>query len=237
MLCVDFATKYYGNCTALEKVYLKVGPGEIVGVLGDNGAGKTTLLKAIMNLVELNSGEITVDGKPVSGETYSKLSFITEEGSCFRELSAYEHDYFYRNMLDRFDSQRFYKLIDFFNLDPRKKVYTMSRGERAKLEMAIGFSKGAKYILMDEPFMGKDVFTRRDFLKLMIANLRDDESIIVTTHLIDEIQNILSRAVILKTGRKVCDITMSGLEEQGRSLYDLMKEIKDYKENRMDDTF
>lgn len=237
MLCVNFATKYYSNCTALEKVYLEVSPGEIVGVLGDNGAGKTTLLKAIMNLVKLNSGEITVDGKPVRDETYSKLSFITEEGSCFREFSAYEHECFYRNMVDGFDSGRFYKLLDFFNLDPGKKVRAMSRGERAKLEMAIGFSKGAKYILMDEPFMGKDVFTRRDFLKLMIANLRDDESVILTTHLIDEIENILSRAVILKTGRKVCDIKMSELEEQGRSLYDLMKEIKGYKEERISDTF
>ncbi|MDQ2086933.1 ABC transporter ATP-binding protein [Herbivorax sp. ANBcel31] len=236
MLNLCRVTKYYENDIGIEKVSFSVGAGEIVGIVGDNGAGKTTLLKCIMNLVDYNmGGDVTLDGNPIEVEAYKKLSFITEEGSCFRNLTPKKHEDFYKNMLDSFDSKRFNKLLKFFNLPRDKKVKNMSRGERAQLEVAIGFSKGAKYILMDEPFMGKDVFTRKDFLKLMIANLKEDESIIVATHLIDEIQNVLSRAVILKKGRIAADVSIEELEKDGKNLYQLMKEVHRYNENRVDE--
>lgn len=230
MLKVDIATKYYKEYVGLQKFNLDVGAGEVVGILGTNGAGKTTLFKAIMNLTNLNIGGVTVDGEPVHGEVYKKLAFISEEGTYFKELTIEEHKDFYNNLYDGFDCDRYDELIKFFELPTKKRAGTLSKGQRSKLEIAIGLSKGAKYILMDEPFMGKDIFTRKDFLKLMIAKLKEDESIIIATHLIDEIQNFLTRVVIIHEGRKKCDISMEELEDNNINLIDFMKEVLERRE-------
>ncbi len=237
MLKVDIVTKYYKEHIGIEKLDLEVQPGEIVGILGANGSGKTTLFKAIMNLIDINIGDVTIDGEPVCGDVYNKLAYITEEGSYFNELTPNEHGDFFVNLFDGFDIERFNKLLNFFELPIDKKTKALSKGQRSKLEIAIGFSKSAKYILMDEPFMGKDIFTRRDFMKLMIASLREDESIIIATHLIDEIQNLLTRVVVLENGRKKYDFKIEELEKQEISLLEFMKKNQNYREDRVSKIF
>ena len=125
------------------------------------------LYEVITNLIDINIGDVTIDGEPVCGDVYNKLAYITEEGSYFNELTPNEHGDFFVNLFDGFDIERFNKLLNFFELPIDKKTKALSKGQRSKLEIAIGFSKSAKYILMDEPFMGKDIFTRRDFMKLV----------------------------------------------------------------------
>jgi len=237
LLKVDIVTKYYKEHIGIEKLDLEVQPGEIVGILGANGSGKTTLFKAIMNLIDINIGDVTIDGEPVCGDVYNKLAYITEEGSYFNELTPNEHGDFFVNLFDGFDIERFNKLLNFFELPIDKKTKALSKGQRSKLEIAIGFSKSAKYILMDEPFMGKDIFTRRDFMKLMIASLREDESIIIATHLIDEIQNLLTRVVVLENGRKKYDFKIEELEKQEISLLEFMKKNQNYREDRVSKIF
>lgn len=105
-------------------------------------------------------------------------------------------------------------------------------GQKSKLEVSAGFSKGAKYILMDEPFMGKDMFTRRDFLKLMVSSLKNDETILITTHLIDEIENVLDRAVILLHGRIKADFYIDDIRSKGKTLAEVFAEVSGYEEDR-----
>jgi ABC-2 type transport system ATP-binding protein len=233
MIEIVNASKYYKDYLALHKVDLIVEEGEVVGILGANGAGKTTLLKAICNLVSLTEGEVMLDGESVKEDVYNKISFITEEGSYFPYLTPEEHEEFLEIHFEKFNKGRFNKLLDYFKINRNKKLDTFSKGEKAKFEVVCGFSKGAKYILMDEPFLGNDVFTRRDFLKLMIGSLETDETLIIATHLIDEIENLLSRAVILEEGGIKEIVTMEELEEKGMSLTELMKTLINYDESEM----
>jgi ABC-2 type transport system ATP-binding protein len=229
--------KYYGTAaTGLSRVTLEIKTGEIVGLLGENGSGKTTMLKAIMGLTELTEGQVLIDGKPPA-EMYKDMAFITEEGSYFPEMTPREYGEFLSVFFDRFDTERYEKLLKFFELEDYKKIKTFSNGQKAKLEISAGFAKRAKYILMDEPFLGKDTLTRRDFLKLMISSLREDETILISTHQLNEIENFIDRAIILRYGLVKADFCMDEIKEQGKSLSDIMMEVTGYDENRYKSLF
>jgi ABC-2 type transport system ATP-binding protein len=224
--------KTYGlKSLGLYNESITINDGEIVGILGENGSGKTTMLKAIMGLGEIQSGEILIDGRPVI-QQYEKMSFITEEGSFFPNMAPYEYGYFLADFIPSFNIDRYNNLIKFFELEPYKKIKTFSTGQKSKLEISAGFSKGAKYILMDEPFSGKDIFTRRDFLKLMVSSLKNYETILITTHLVDEIENFLDRAVILRYGRIKADFYIDDIRNEGKTLAEVMVEVTGYEENK-----
>jgi len=214
MLKLHGVTKYYGNTAALLNVDLELDRGEVVGLFGVNGAGKTTLLKCAMGLLDPVYGWPMLDGEELHPSAYEKLSYITEEGSYFPDLSPLTHGGFYSQILPRFNTGRYMQLLDFFELEHKKKARALSRGQRAKLEIAIGMSRGADFILMDEPFLGKDIFTRRDFLKLMIAMLQPHEGIIIATHQIEEIEMFITRAIVMHEGKIVANQQMDTLEDE-----------------------
>lgn len=230
MLKVRGATKYYRNHTGIESVSFDISPGEIVGVFGENGAGKTTLLKAVMGLATLDFGYVEADGEQ-GPKAVRKFSFITGEGSWFPDLTPDQHGDFYSHLVEGFDRKRYDRLLEYFRLDPSAKAETLSKGQGEKLEAAIGFSRGAKYVIMDEPFMGNDLFTRRDLLKLVAGSLTGDEAVLLATHLPAEVGGIISRAIILKNGRVVEDTAIDDLREQGVSLEDRLKQLYGYDES------
>ncbi|MHA6482484.1 ATP-binding cassette domain-containing protein [Paenibacillus sp. strain BS8-2] len=216
-----------GQSAALSIGNLTIGAGEIVGVLGLNGAGKTTLLKVIAGLGELQEGEVLWRGRPIP-EQYGEIAFITEEGSCPPRMNAAEFADFLETFYDRFDRDRYDRLLAFFELDDTVRIGKLSRGQRSRVEICAGFSKGAKLILMDEPFLGKDVFARRDFLKLMVTSLREDETFLITTHLVDEIEHVIDRAIVLHEGNVRADVQMEDLQNDGVKLESLLADIVGY---------
>jgi len=240
MLKITGIRKSYGETMVLRKIDLTLSKGEVVGLFGANGAGKTTLLKATMGLLPTDNGWVTLDGEDINHTTYEKLSYITEEGSFFPDLTPQAHGEFYRGILPKFNIHRFEKLLEFFELsstNASKKARTLSRGQRAKLEIAIGMSRGADFILMDEPFLGKDIFTRRDFLKLMIAMQEPTEGIIIATHQIDEIEMFITRAVVIKDGKIVANEEMDNLMAQGGNLAGLITNSCRYDDGRVMEFF
>ena len=224
--------KYYGSTAiGLIRVNAEIKAGEIAGILGENGSGKTTLLKAIMGLTELTEGEVLIDGRPPV-ERYHEMAYITEEGSYFPEMTPQEYGEFLSVFFETFDMARYRKLLKFFDLEEHKKIRTFSNGQKAKLEISAGFAKRARYILMDEPFLGKDMLTRRDFLRLMISSLREGQTILISTHQLDEIENFIDRAIFLRYGRIKADFYLDDIREQGKTLADIMVEVTGYEENR-----
>lgn len=210
---------------------LTISSGEIVGILGKNGSGKTTLLKAIMGLGEVKHRDVFLNGRPVH-EQYDQLAFITEEGSYIPKLTPAQYADFLSAFYPQFDLGYYNKLLKFYELEPNKRIRTFSRGQKSKLEISAGMAKGARYILMDEPFLGKDMFTRRDFLKLMIGNLKGDETILIVTHHLDEIETVIDRALIMSGGRIEADLYMEDLREQGKELAAIMAEKAGYRPDR-----
>lgn len=226
MIEMKHVVKRYASSKAeLYVEHLTIPNGEIVGILGDNGSGKTTLLKAIMGLGELHLGEISFDGKPV-WEKYGQVAFITEEGSYRPELTPIQYGDFLADFFPRFDGERYRSLLASFGLAADRRIKTFSKGQRMKLEISAGLAKRADYVLMDEPFVGKDYFSRRDFLTHFVSYLRGDETVLIATHLIDEIEHVIDRALILRDGLIRADFYIDDIREQGKSLADMMLEVR-----------
>lgn len=217
---------------ALQKVDLTVGPGEIIGLFGENGAGKTTLMKCILRFLRYD-GEITLDGSPITCQNIERLSFATSEHSFFPNLTAEAHRQFYRAHFPRFIDKRFTGLMDFFELPMHKALRGFSTGQKNQFEVILALCQGADYILMDEPFAGNDVFNREDFYKVLLGILEPNETIFLSTHLIEEISNFISRAVLIRKGEIVGDVAASDLEEQGISLMEYIKQTYHYSADRV----
>ncbi len=232
MLEIKKLTKSYGGRRALSGVDLCLPQGEIVGLFGENGAGKTTLMKCVLGLLP-HSGTVTLDGAPITHRNIARLSFATSEHSFFPDLSLAGHRDFYKAHFPRFDEKRFSALLDFFGLDAVRRAGGLSTGQKNQFEVVLALSQGADYILMDEPFAGNDVFNREDFYKVLLGILEPRETVLLSTHLIEEVSGFVGRAVLLRGGRVVGDASVLELEEQGKSLLDYVKETYHYRADRV----
>ena len=218
--------------TALEDVNLSLPQGEIVGLFGENGAGKTTLMKCILGFLRY-SGEITLDGEPITHKNICRLSFATNEHSFFLNLTPIAHAQFYGEHFPRFSQKRFDGLMEFFELPKREYLSSFSSGQKNQFEVILALSQGADYILMDEPFAGNDVFNREDFYKMLLGIMEPTETVLLSTHLIEEVSGFISRAVLLRKGKIVGDVQTMELEEQGRDLMGFVKEMYNYRADRV----
>ena len=217
---------------ALDGVSVSFPRGQIVGLFGENGAGKTTLMKSILGLLRYE-GEITLDGQPISRENIHKLSFATCEHSFFPGLDARGHREFFREHFENFRAKRFDGLMEFFALPMNKPIRAFSTGQKNQFEVILGLCQGADYILMDEPFAGNDVFNREDFYKVLLGILEEGETVILSTHLIEEVSDFIGRAVLIRQGKIVGDTTTEELEEQGITLMDYIKTTYHYRSDRV----
>lgn len=232
MIELKNVTKKYPGKTALKDVTLQLPRGEIIGLFGENGAGKTTFMKTILNFVRYD-GEITLDGEPVTHRNIAKISFATSEHSFFPNLSAAMHRAFYKEHFPTFSDKRFDGLMKFFELPPYRPLKNFSTGQKNQFEVILALSQGADYILMDEPFAGNDVFNREDFYKVLLGILEPHETVILSTHLIEEVSEFVGRAILIREGKIVGDVSTSDLEDQGMSLMDYVKQTYNYRADRV----
>ena len=200
MIELKHVTKKYRNKTALEDVSLCFPRGEIVGLFGENGAGKTTLMKSILGFLKY-SGEITLDGEKIDWRNIGRIAFATSEHSFFPAMDAEGHKAFYQEHFGTFEEKRFDALMEFFELPANRAIGKFSTGQKNQFEVLLALSQGADYILMDEPFAGNDIFNREDFYKVLLGLLEPSETVILSTHLIEEVENFVGRAVLLHKGK------------------------------------
>ena len=228
----NISKKYHGTTRALQEVSLTLPRGQIVGLFGENGAGKTTLMKCVLGLLS-HEGTVTLDGEPVTEKNIDLLSCATCEHSFFPALSPKAHRDFYQAHFPRFNEKRFSALMEFFALPMDRPLRTFSAGMKNQFEVVMALSQGADYILMDEPFAGNDVFNREDFYKVLLGILEEHETVLLSTHLLEEVQGFISRAVLLRKGELVGDCTIDELEEQGKDLMTYVKETYRYQNDRV----
>lgn len=234
MLKINGLTKSYVNNpkNALTDVNLELPRGEIVGLFGENGAGKTTLMKCILGFLAYK-GSITLDGEPITKKNIAKISFATSEHSFFPNLTPSAHRDFYREHFENFSERRFDALMDFFELPKAKILKAFSTGQKNQFEVILALSQGADYIIMDEPFAGNDVFNREDFYKVLLGILEPHETVLLSTHLIEEVSEFIGRAVLLRHGKIIADVTTDEIAENGQTLMEFMKENYRYKSDRV----
>ncbi len=232
MIRIDQVSKKYGSKQALSHVSLDLPRGEIVGLFGENGAGKTTLMKCILGFLKYQ-GTITLDGKPIDRRNIAKISFATGEHSFFSNLSPRAHAEFYAEHFPTFSRRRFDGLMEFFELPMKKKLHTFSTGQKNQFEVILALSQGADYILMDEPFAGNDLFNREDFYRVLLGILEPHETVVLSTHLIEEVAGFIGRAVLIRDGEIIGDMTQDELEESGQDLVSYVKQTYHYRPDRV----
>lgn len=232
MLEIKNVSKRYGSKQALSDVSLQLPRGQLVGLFGENGAGKTTLMKCILGFISY-TGEVTLDGEPITHKNIERIAFATSEHSFFPDLSPAGHAQFYAEHFPGFNRKRFDVLMDFFELPTAKDARHLSTGQKNQFEVVLALSQGADYILMDEPFAGNDVFNREDFYKVLLGILNENETVLLSTHLLEEVSGFIGRAVLIHKGGITGDVSMADLDERGESLMDYVKTAWNYRADRI----
>ena len=219
ILQVHRITKKYGKHTALEDVTLNLPSGKIIGLLGPNGSGKTTLIKLINGLLKPTSGELVVDGYKPSVATKKIVSYLPDttyldDNMKIRDIFAY-----FKAFYDDFDQERAEHLCKDLDLDLNDRLRNLSKGNKEKVQLIVVMSRNARLYVLDEPIGGVDPETRDYILQTIINNYSEDASVIISTHLIADVEPILDEVVFLKNGHIVLNGNTDDLrEEYGQSI-------------------
>lgn len=219
-------TKRYGSKRGVDNINLVLGRGRIVGLLGPNGSGKTTLIKMIAGLLSPTSGELLINGKSIGVESKLSVAYLPDvtyldESKKVKDILDYFDD-FYSN----FNMKRAIDMLEALHINPKERLKTMSKGTKEKVQLILVMSRDAELYVLDEPIGGVDPAARDYILNTILTNYNKNASIIISTHLISDIEQVLDDAVIIKDGRLVeVSSTKSICERYGCSLNDMFREV------------
>lgn len=219
-------TKNYFNKRALDNISLNIEEGKVVGILGPNGSGKTTLIKILTGLLRQTKGEVLIDGHKVGVYTKSIVSYLPDRNFLYNWMTIKDAFEFYKDFYGDFDEEKFEDLLDFMKLEKGMKITSLSRGMHEKLNLSLVLSRKAKLYILDEPIAGVDPVARDQILDAIIGNYRDNSSMLITTHLVRDIESIFEDVIFLKEGEIVLKGNAEALrEERGKKIDDIYKEI------------
>lgn len=225
--CKKLNKAYKKNTPVLCDFDIEIPAGRIVGLLGPNGCGKSTLIKLISGLLQPNSGEILVAGHPVGEQSKALVSYLPERTYFDSRMKVEELVKFFEEFYDDFDSERAFALLADLGIDPQANLKALSKGTKEKVQLILVMSRNAKLYLLDEPIAGVDPAAREYILSTIVSNYNPESTIIITTHLITDVEQVLDDFVFLGYGGK---ILKSGNAEEVRnetrkSLDELFKEV------------
>ncbi|MFR1421915.1 MAG: ABC transporter ATP-binding protein [Dysosmobacter sp.] len=219
-------SKSYGKAPALENVSFAIEPGRIVGLLGPNGSGKTTLIKLANGLLTPDSGEILIDGAAPGRETHAVVSYLPERTAIPIWMSAGQLMDFYQDFYRDFRRQTAEEMLRHLDIRPTQRIRQMSKGTREKVQLIMVMSRSAKLYLLDEPIGGVDPATRDYILTTIISNYNPEASVILSTHLIADVEKVLDEVVFIDKGHLVLQSSVDQIrEEKGMSVDALFREV------------
>lgn len=219
--------KVYSGCRAVDGLNLELDAGRIYALLGPNGSGKSTFMKMVVGLIKPTEGKIYLDGEEISDKTRARITYMPTENYFYNYMRIKDIASFYKDFYDDFDEDRMYGLLDRMELHFDGKVRNMSTGMLAKLKVAVAMARNSRVILLDEPLNGIDIIAREQVMNTITGYNNEDKIIIVSSHLVDELEHAAGGAVFIKNGR----VVMAGNTEDirsyndNKSLVDLYKEI------------
>ena len=221
MIEVRNVSKKYRKVKALDDISFNIEEGKITCILGINGVGKSTILKSIAGLIRPDRGEILITYK-----IYDKISFVPDIDNHFAQYTIKESFEFMKQFYKNWDEEKAYEMLALFNLTDDRKISKLSKGNIARVKIILGFAQNAKYTLLDEPFSGIDIFKREEFLGVMTKYINEEQSIILTTHEISEIEMIADDVILIDEGRLSCVFNAEELRTRdGMSIVDKMREV------------
>ena len=226
MIEVNNITKRFGRKKILKGLSFTADKGQITCLIGINGAGKTTALNAIMNLTPINSGEILIDGKSLTKESYQTIAFIPDTIAMLPQMTIKQAMDFMKDFYTTWNQERATELLTFFHLTENEKITDLSKGNRAKVNLMLGLALDVDYLLMDEPFSGIDIFSREQITNVFTSHLIEDRGVIITTHEINDIEHLIDKVVLIDDGVVVKEFNAEDMREQEeKSIVDVMREV------------
>ena len=200
LLEIKNLNKKYDDKYVLKDINLKLSAGKIIGLLGKNGAGKTTLIKLINDLLTPTSGEILVKGNKIGVETKKVISYLPERTYLNKQMKVKEVLNYFKDFYDNFDIQKAKRLLKDLELDENQSLSKMSKGMQEKVQLVLVMSREADLYILDEPLGGVDPATRDYILDTILSNFKENASVIISTHLISDIERILDEVVFIDKG-------------------------------------
>lgn len=218
-------SKAYGKKQALHNIDLFFEGGQIIGLLGPNGSGKTTLLKIMTGLLKDYDGIVRIDGKPIGVETKAVVSYLPDEPYFSDWMKVKDAIAIFADMYADFDLDRCLSIMARFQIEEGMRIKTMSKGTKEKFQLALVMSRKAKIIILDEPIGGVDPAAREVILDTILENYSPDQTILIATHLIADIERIFSSVVFIKNGQIVLNKEVEDVrQETGKSVDELFRE-------------
>ncbi len=213
-------SKSFDNKKILKDVNLIIPRGKIIGLLGKNGQGKTTLLKLINDLLTPTSGEVLIEGKHPGVESKRIISYLPERTYLDKEMKVIDTLNYFKEFYDNFDINKAKKLLKDLDLDINYKISKMSKGMQEKLQLILVMSREADLYILDEPLGGVDPATRDYILDTILSNFKEGSSVIISTHLISDIERILDEVIFIDKGKIILTASADELREKEKSSID-----------------
>lgn len=223
--CKNVQKKYMSK-TAVEDISIEIEKGRIYALLGPNGSGKTTWMKMVAGLIKPTSGYILFEGEPIGVSSKSQIAYMPTEPFYYNYMTIKDVGKYYQDFFEDFSMERYNSLIERMELNQKDKAKELSSGLAAKLKIAATLSRKAKLYMLDEPLNGIDIIARDKIIATILEGFNDDASIIISSHLVDELEKVIDYAIFIKNGR----VALQGEAEQLRennnaSIVELYKKI------------
>jgi ABC-2 type transport system ATP-binding protein len=219
-------TKTFNGITALNNVNITLERGRIIGLLGPNGSGKTTLIKIINGLLVPSNGNLLIDGKMPSPETKKIVSYLPERTYLPDWMRISDTIEFFKDFYEDFDQKRCYDMLERLHLDPSRRMKTLSKGTKEKVQLILVMSRQADLYCLDEPIGGVDPAARDYILNTIISNYNEKATVLISTHLIADIEKVLDEVVFIKDGFVTLHASVDDIRtKEGKSVDTLFREV------------
>ena len=219
LVYLDHVTKNYGQAVALMDVSLNIQPGRIIGLLGPNGSGKTTIIKLINGLLQPSLGNIYIHGQLPSPDSKKVVSYLPDTTYLNENMKIVDAIRYFQDFYANFNVQRAYQLLNDLHLLPNQKLNSLSKGNKEKVQLILVMSREADLYVLDEPIGGVDPAARDYILRTIIQNRRPNSSVLISTHLIADIEQVLDEAIFINQGRILLHENTTVLRNQhGKSI-------------------
>ncbi len=228
LLKVRDLKKSYGKHQVLNGISYDLPAGKIVGLLGPNGCGKTSMIKSIVGLINDYEGEILVNGKAPGVESKAIVAYLPEKNYLAPWMTPKHAINYVADFYKNFDKEKALKMAQTFELNMKQKIKTMSKGQQEKLQLILVMCRKADLYILDEPLGGVDLVARDFILDTILRNHSENSTILLSTHLIYDIEKVLDRVMMVKGGKLVVNTDVEKITQDGKTVEDLFREVFSY---------
>ncbi len=222
---VSSLKKSYGRKTVLDDISFTLKKGEIVGLLGPNGCGKTTLMKILTGLIKDNEGEVLINGSKPGAYTKSIVAYLPDKSYLPDWMRPVDAADYFADFYSDFDKNKALRMFEGFGIDIKQRLKTMSKGQQEKVNLVLVICRKAQVYILDEPLGGLDPASRSAVLDLIMKNYAEDATVLISTHLINDVERIFSRVLMINDGKLLVNSETQSLKKDGKSVEDIFKEV------------